>query len=334
MDSDWLAERDRARRVRKQRQAKTQLIVLGLGMLLALALVGVRYQTQDHSEPESIREVEEPRPIESTTRPKIEVPAATAVSQPDIPPEAPIPEPTAPPEKKVNDATNPPTEKECYATLEAFIKAPDINTRLKLVIEKAGLSERMKEFYGARGGVNPEIGKPVSSSPVNIGLLAYNSIAFQSPSSPTAIGRASFLRAPDGKPKLDWESFVGWSPVPWKALTEGRKQEETLIRAYVSKDDYYNYEFTDTQKFSSYRIRNTDGSLAINGFVEKGSPIASALLSRFDEVEAAVRTQSPERTGVWLPLTLRVKFPPTAGSDHCVHLMEIVESGWLLPEEP
>jgi hypothetical protein len=333
MDSDWLAERDRARRVRKQKQAKTQLIVLGLGMLLALALVGVRYQTQDHSEPESIRREEETKPVQKTTRPKIEPPSAMAVSQPDIPPEAPIPEPTAPSEKKADDSMRPPTEKECYATLEEFLKAPDIDTRLKLVIEKAGLSERMKEFYESRGGMNPEIGNPVSSTPLNIGVFAYNSIDFQSSSSPTAIGRASFLRAPDGKPKLDWESFVGWSPVPWKALTEGRKQEETLIRAYVSKDDYYNYEFTDTHKFSSYRIRNADGSLAINGFVEKGSPIASALLSRFEEAEAAVRTQSPERTGVWLPLTLRVKFPPDAGSDHCVHLMEIVESRWLLPEE-
>jgi hypothetical protein len=62
--------------------------------------------------------------------------------------------------------------------------------------------------------------------------------------------------------------------------------------------------------------------------------VALARLRSIEEAEAAVRTQSPERTGVWLPLTLRVKFPLDAGSDHCVHLMEIVENLWLITQEP
>jgi hypothetical protein len=341
MESDWLAERDRARRLRQQRRAKTQLVVLVTFVLLSLALVGVRYQTQEHPEPEQSRKSDEPKS-------KGEVSAVSEVSkhesvktrvhdQPSsIPrPEIPSPRPLPPPEIKAADATpSPPSDKECYAALDAFLKATDLESRRKLAIEKPGLLDRMKQFYEFRNGSHPAIGSSISSGTLNIGLRAYNSLTFQSQSSPTSIGRASFVRGSDGTPKLDWESFVGWSQVDLLHLMEARKPDVTLLRVYVSKDDYHNYEFTDTQKFSSYRLRNADGSLAINGFVEQGSPTDSALLSRFDEAEAALRSQSVESSKVWLPLTVRVKFPPQASSDHCVHLTEVVEARWLLPEEP
>jgi len=125
----------------------------------------------------------------------------------------------------------------------------------------------------------------------------------------------AFEETPQGV-KIDWESWVGWSEMPWAGFMEARPTSASLFRVNLSAVDYFNFAFSDDRKWQSYRLESPDGEHALFGYVEAGSVLDSRLKPPPDV----------KRT----PMTLSLKFPENAASPNQVIIEELVAEGWVL----
>lgn len=127
-----------------------------------------------------------------------------------------------------------------------------------------------------------------------------------------------FVETPEGI-KVDWESWVGWSGMPWEDFRAKRPETAVEFRVNLEKVAYYNFAFSDDSKWQSYRLVSPDGEQSIYGYVAKGTELESQVAPDLD----AKRTS----------LILKLKFPPGATTDNQVVIDGFVASGWVEKEE-
>ena len=127
-----------------------------------------------------------------------------------------------------------------------------------------------------------------------------------------------FFELPEGL-KIDWESWAGWSEMPWKTFLASKPVEGKVFRVLLSPIDYYNFGFSDDQKWQSYRLESPDGENAVYGYVERDSALNSQL--------------RPPPDSKQVPLMLVLRFPENSASRDQVIIDQIVTEGWVLETE-
>jgi hypothetical protein len=125
----------------------------------------------------------------------------------------------------------------------------------------------------------------------------------------------AFCETPEGI-KIDWESWVGWSEMPWEEFMDSKPTTGKLFRVLLEPVSYYNFAFSDEQKWNAYRLESPDGQLEIYGYAGRNSELASDLKLPLDKKQSA--------------LTLLLKFPAAAKADNQVIIEKIIANGWLL----
>jgi hypothetical protein len=120
---------------------------------------------------------------------------------------------------------------------------------------------------------------------------------------------------PDGA-VIDWESWVGWSEMPWPDFIKSRPTEAKIFRVMLGPVDYYNFNFTDDRKWRSYRLVSPDGEHSLYGYVELDSVLDARL--------------RPPPDNKQIPLTLSLKYPPDSDSPNQVLVEKWHADGWVL----
>ncbi len=128
----------------------------------------------------------------------------------------------------------------------------------------------------------------------------------------------AFVDTPQGL-KIDWESWVGWSEMPWEEFLASKPTTGRVFRLNLSPTDYYNFAFSDDQKWQAYRLQSPDGEHSIYGYAERDSAVGYASRCPPDSKQMA--------------LMLALKFPENATSDNQVLIEKFVAEGWVLETE-
>ena len=115
---------------------------------------------------------------------------------------------------------------------------------------------------------------------------------------------------------IDWESWVGYSEVPWEVVGKVRPTEPVLFRVLCSPVHYYNFGFRDDRKWRSYRLQSPDRKHTLYGYAERHS-IQESMLTRYDT--------KPGQSRAYI---LRIRFADKSGPDQVI-IEEVVESGWV-----
>lgn len=124
-----------------------------------------------------------------------------------------------------------------------------------------------------------------------------------------------FCNTPEGI-KIDWESWVGWSEMPWEEFMSTKPSDGKLFRVMLDAVTYYNFAFSDERKWKAYRLESADGESAVYGYVERDSELDSQL--------------KIPRGSKQIALTLSLKFPADAKADNQVLIEKLIAKGWLL----
>jgi len=119
--------------------------------------------------------------------------------------------------------------------------------------------------------------------------------------------------------KIDWESWIGWSDVPWDKLMETKPRKPVLVRVMVKWVDYYNFGFSDEKAWRSYRLVAPDGETTLYGYVERNSLLDQRL-----------RPGEPTAT---VAVTLKIHFRENEQSANQVVIDELVSDGWVVTRE-
>lgn len=128
----------------------------------------------------------------------------------------------------------------------------------------------------------------------------------------------SFANTDEGL-KIDWESWVGWSAMPWEDFLAEKPSTPTLFRVTLRPVDYYNFGFSDDDKWRSYRLYPPGDGQPLYGYVERGT-IADSMIHLPPEAKAK-------------RITLMLAFPRGIESRNQVRIDRVAAEGWLLENE-
>jgi hypothetical protein len=192
-----------------------------------------------------------------------------------------------------------------------FLEATTVEELLTLVRNPAVAEARMRGFYP--GGMVEAPGMQSLDSGAGLSVrdklvsLAVRTRDFEEKS-------LAFIDTPQGL-KIDWESWVGWSDISWKEFMATKPTSGHVFRVILAPVDYYNFEFTDDQKWQSYRLESPDHEHSLYGYAEKGTVLNGRILTDKD-------TKS-------INLMLSLKFPAGATSNNQVEIERFVAEGWV-----
>jgi hypothetical protein len=137
---------------------------------------------------------------------------------------------------------------------------------------------------------------------------------------------ADFLTAPialerviDGEEEsyqIDWESWVGYCDYTSDQMRAEKPDKPFLMRVIVKPANYYNYDFSDDEKWRSLGLELKDSIHSFLGYVERGS-------EQDDKFRAMMKG------GLLAACMVRVAYPTGSRSKDQVEILEIVGSGWL-----
>lgn len=175
----------------------------------------------------------------------------------------------------------------------------------------------MEQFYDVQRGTDP-----VSGALLNRGHYRLDGTEIlhftYSCNRPGDVLELAMRRSSDGRFVLDWTSFVGFSQMAWSDFKKARTTTPILFRGFATASDYYNYEFTDRQKYLSINLLSPDGTISLHGYCERDTAMGIAL--------AHTMSRSNSMTGV----VVKLAFPEHPESDHCVWIKQFVSDRWLM----
>lgn len=115
-------------------------------------------------------------------------------------------------------------------------------------------------------------------------------------------------------PLVDWESWVGFCEMPWEKFIAQRTSLPTLVRVYVEKVFYYNFDFGDDSQWACFRLSRGADEPALFGYCPQDSPLLEKL------------PRKPESISTYI---LNVRFPDDAKNGEQVIITDVVNLGWV-----
>ena len=200
------------------------------------------------------------------------------------------------------------------AVISEFLSAPTFQDRLTFARDPERVGPLMERYYqtvpeGAIKFREPENGWTMQ--PFDSFLLA-TVVTDEYKQLPIAVERQE-----DGGFLVDWESFVGYSEIPWEEFMVDLPPRPFLVRAQVSVGDYFNYGFEDTEWFcvclQDRRLEHT-----AYGYIEQGSQLGKDIFKILDSQRMA-------------HLTLKLSAPGDGKASNQFLITEFVANGWVFP---
>ena len=308
-------ERGRGRHPRKYRLwLMLQLVAAAIFAIFLLAAVWQIMQNVSQMERRGSVALAEPRPQ----------PPMPELPQVLTPPPVKARPPITPPAPAFFDVIHPENEAaEKTAALHVladFCTTPTWQEKLRCVREPERVRPLMQSFYETHHHSGPELdGKPDGVFVRGVGAQVLH-VVFEDKAN-GALCYAELVRQPHGAYLLDWESFVGMGAMDWEEFKQARPAQPQLMRVILTAGNYYNYEFTDEQRYLSLRLLSQEEELPLHAFCKRESAVGRKMIALLQAPRAGANRA-----------TVRVAFPEQAQSDHCVRLLELVADRWLLLE--
>lgn len=124
--------------------------------------------------------------------------------------------------------------------------------------------------------------------------------------------------------KVDWETYVCWQPMEWDRFVKERPEGyRGDFRVYVEQDQFYNFEFADSEKYQAYRITALNSQEVMFGYAPRNGQVFQVM----DNLLARNNNQK-------VPMLLRLHLKEGLKSRSGVLIDEVVATQWLLAESP
>ena len=128
----------------------------------------------------------------------------------------------------------------------------------------------------------------------------------------------------DGRPRVDWETFVCHQPMSWDEFVTQRPTGSSMdFRVYVERDSFYSHEFADSDQWTSFRLTALDSEETLFGYAHAGSDESKA-------IEQLIRQNPAGRA----TLILRLSIPEGLASRRGAVIEKLVNARWLYLEPP
>lgn len=128
----------------------------------------------------------------------------------------------------------------------------------------------------------------------------------------------------NGEPKVDWETFVCFQPIPWDKFALERPAGTSYdFRVYIEGDTFFSHEFADSSQWDCYRLTSRDSDEPLYGYAKKDSELAKQLTG-------LIIANQGRRTS----LILRLNIPTGIQSRRGVMIEKLLAPRWLYVTSP
>ena len=200
---------------------------------------------------------------------------------------------------------------EIQPLVEKFMAANSVEALLPLVRNPSVAEARMRGFYRDGKVVAPglskirdDVGLSIDGNAVGVAVLTLE----------LEEKGLSLVKELDGF-KIDWESWVGWSEMPWDEFLASKPTTSRVFRVTLYPVDYYNLAFSDESKWQSYRIESLGNEQSVFAYAGKDTVVSQLLYFSPDVKSRCVM--------------LALKFPQNAESSNQVEIERFVKDGWI-----
>lgn len=199
----------------------------------------------------------------------------------------------------------------CRTQAEAFLTAPDILALKDLIRDSDRVFPTLVNHYKTT---------PYSPSVVRDTMVSGQSQTLgKFVSFPVLLGnyetRLIALEVTPNGPRVDWESWVGYSELSPNELILQQPKQPVLIRTKIAADSYYNFDFSDDSLWVSYRLQGEENEPSLQAYLDANSPIRSSLPRIGEPAQAYI---------------LKVHYPEQVRSPDQLILSEVINEGWVL----
>ncbi len=206
---------------------------------------------------------------------------------------------------------------EIWEVVRQFCSAPTAEALLPFIREPERVGPLLHRYYTAD---NPWMPIAIGKKPDLSNLTVHRNFAvFSLPLADYGVRPVALEQTPQGF-KIDWESFTGYSELPWGELRRTRPRRPVLVRAVLSPTDYFNFDFPKGSPWFSYKIRDLHGDHVLYGYVPVDSDLQVRILKML--------VNAPSVHAV-----LRVRYPEKSTNDTQLEITEVLEKGWIFRED-
>lgn len=204
------------------------------------------------------------------------------------------------------------------AAVRVFLEAPTAAEMLRYVRDSEGVRPKLDAWLAGRPYASPGFHELLTDTVATSTGSAGEMLTVQVRTRDFELREIALVEVGD-RLLVDWESWVGWSEMPWADFEREKPEQPKWFRVVLSKVDYYNFAFKDDTEWSSYRLDAPDGSTILYGYV----PRAGELDQRIRPVDDTASVK----------LLLRLKYPPSAKSGNQVLIDAVAGQQWVAPDK-
>lgn len=148
------------------------------------------------------------------------------------------------------------------------------------------------------------------------GLTLVAMVSYRAKDGAESSRSANLVWGDDRKWRLDYDSYLRASSLPWEQILSGEPPSASTVRVFASQDNYYNGPYADDSIWQCYLLVSHDLPKPVYGYAKRGQPAAKALTNLL-----------PNSTS--RPLTLEVKAPPESVNRQ-VAIQGVAAEDWVL----
>lgn len=209
-----------------------------------------------------------------------------------------------------------------HGAVKRFYAAANLEAMLEEVRHPQRVRPLMEDHYARKPLLASEVSLVEGLNPLTIGTRSEFWVVVTRHHSGEQGKVVVEVSGPD-RVKVDWETFVCYQPMDWDEFAKKRPANfKGDFRVYVQSDDFYNYEFADSDKYQSYKLSALNSYEVLYGYVQRDSPF-------YQEMEDLLARSS----GQPAPMLLRLHLPEGLKSRSGVLVEKLLTPRWLVVDE-
>lgn len=203
------------------------------------------------------------------------------------------------------------------SVLDGFFKAKTIDERLQFVRDQERIRPLMEKWYAD----NPQ--EATREWPDGTILLRNKVIDQDRYFIILAVEFAgegkrvvAIEQKPDGEMRLDWETAVGYQPMPLEEFKAARPTQPVKFWVKIKPSDFYNFQFSDSGKYQAVELSYPGKDFQLIGYIDRDKEWAPALI---EEIES----------GAAPSMIVELAYPDKdVTDDSLVEIHSIVSESW------
>jgi hypothetical protein len=205
-----------------------------------------------------------------------------------------------------------------FEIADAFIKETDPTRRLLYVRNPELIARRLHEFpaQALRESTEDLLEIPI----IHDEEFSYARFAARFPNGDMRL--LAVVTTPEG-PKVDWDCFARSTSAPWEDILNGLASN-TEVRVFVEKSNYYNFDFKDQEKWSSYALTSPDLEEVLYAYVLRNSERDHLMTDSIDQTDI---NRSSTR------MTLLLSADLNQAKRRQFQVKQVLGLGWVKPDQ-